>query len=156
MEASPDSTRHTERKSTLIEFPGVSRNSWPKWRKEVSERVREVKERGAREAAEVEQQQVDLATTSPPQLELLPRAEMPGVNPLVAAALKRIERAHKTAGADKRQPARASVATAVAYAPDREENYPIEIVPLETAEIDFEPDIETEIELEQPIIEKSH
>src|SRR5258705_2634070 len=144
------------RKSTLIEFPGVSRNSVPEWRKELSERVREVQERRAREAAEVEQQQVDLATTSPPQLELLPRAEMPAVNPLVAAALKRIERAHKTAGADKRQPARASVATAVAYAPDREENYPIEIVPLETAEIDFEPDIETEIELEQPIIEKSH
>ena len=144
------------RKSTLIEFPGVSRNSVPEWRKELSERVREVQERRAREAAEVEQQQVDLATTSPPQLELLPRAEMPAVNPLVAAALKRIERAHKTAGADKRQPPRASVATAVAYATDREENYPIEIVPLETAEIDFEPDIETEIELEQPIIEKSH
>ena len=145
------------RKSTLIEFPGVSRNSVPEWRKELSERVREVQERRAREAAEVEQQQVDLATTSPPQLELLPRAEMPAVNPLVAAALKRIERAHKTAGADKRQPPRASVATAVAYAPDREENYPIEIVPLvETAEIDFEPNIDAEIELEQPIIEKTH
>src|SRR5258705_7289109 len=123
------------RKSTLIEFPGVSRNSVPEWRKELSERVREVQERRAREAAEVEQQQVDLATTSPPQLELLPRAEMPAVNPLVAAALKRIELAHKTAGADKRQP-RASAATAVAYAPDREENYPIEIVPvIETAQI---------------------
>jgi uncharacterized RDD family membrane protein YckC len=144
------------RKSTLIEFPGVSRNNLPEWRKELSERVREVQERRAREAAEVEQQQVDLATTSPPQLELLPPAEMPAVNPLVAAALRRIERAHKTAGADKRQPI-ASAATAVAYAPDQEETYPIEIVPLvETAQIDFEPDIDAEIELEQPIIEKSH
>jgi hypothetical protein len=144
------------RKSTLIEFPGVSRNSVPEWRKELSERVREVQERRAREAGEVEQQQVDLATTSAPQLELLPPAEMPAVNPLVAAALKRIERAHKTGGADKHQP-RASAAAAVAYAPDREENYPLEIVPLvETTQIDFETDIQPAVELEEPIIEKSH
>src|SRR5262245_21377787 len=42
------STQHT-RKSTLIEFPGVSRSSVPEWRKELSVRVREVQERRARE-----------------------------------------------------------------------------------------------------------
>src|SRR5947207_11249594 len=37
--------------STLIEFPGVSRTV-PEWRKQLSQRVREVQERKAREAAE--------------------------------------------------------------------------------------------------------
>jgi len=46
---------------------------------------------------------------------------MPAMNPLVAAALKRIERAHQTAPAENRQP-RTTLATAVAYAPEREEN----------------------------------
>ena len=40
-----------EKKSTLIEFPGVARNSVPEWRKELSERVREVQEKRARDAA---------------------------------------------------------------------------------------------------------
>ena len=38
-------------KSTLIEFPGVSR-AVPEWRKQLSQRVREVQELRAREAAE--------------------------------------------------------------------------------------------------------
>src|ERR1700680_1925546 len=38
-------------KSTLIEFPGVSR-AVPEWRKKLSQRVREVQELRAREAAE--------------------------------------------------------------------------------------------------------
>src|SRR5690349_18821925 len=125
MDSSPnDSTGAAERKSTLIEFPGVSRNSMPEWRKELSERVREVQEKrareAAREAAEAERQRVESAI-NPPQLELLPPAEMPAMNPLVAAALKRIERAHQTAPAEHRQP-RTNLATAVAYAPDREDN----------------------------------
>jgi hypothetical protein len=37
--------------SKLIEFPGVSRSSVPQWRKDLSERVREVHEKRAREAA---------------------------------------------------------------------------------------------------------
>ena len=103
MDASPnDSTRPTEKKSTLIEFPGVSRNSLPEWRKELSERVREVQEKrardAAREAAEAERKRVE-AAINPPQLELLPPTPMPAMNPLVAAALKRIERAHQTAPA---------------------------------------------------------
>src|SRR5437879_11675131 len=37
--------------STLIEFPGTTR-ALPEWRKQLSQRVREVQERRAREAAE--------------------------------------------------------------------------------------------------------
>ena len=80
MDSSPDSTRHTEKKSTLIEFPGVSRNSVPEWRKELSERVREVQEKrareAAREAAEVERQRLEAAIDTP-QLVLLPPAPLP-------------------------------------------------------------------------------
>src|SRR6476619_5870505 len=65
------------RKSTLIEFPGVARSTVPEWRKELSERVREVQERrareAAREAAETERQKLE-ANVNPPQLELLPPA----------------------------------------------------------------------------------
>jgi uncharacterized RDD family membrane protein YckC len=125
MEAPPNaSTARTEKRSTLIEFPGVSRNSVPEWRKELSERVREVQERRAREtareAAEAERRRMEAAIT-PPQLELLPPAQMPAMNPLVAAALKRIERAHQTAPAQDHQPVN-TMASAVAYAPQREEN----------------------------------
>jgi len=111
----------TRKSSTLIEFPGVSRPNVPEWRKELSERVREVQERRAREAAEAaretaeaEQQNLGDAPTATSQLELLPQADLPTVNPLVAAALKRIERA--------RRPLGGKAATAVAYAPAREEN----------------------------------
>lgn len=114
-----------QKKSTLIEFPGINRNSVPEWRKELSVRVREVQERrareaarqAAREAAEAERLRVE-AAANPPQLELLPQAEAPPMNPLVAAALRRIERAHKVACEDSVP--RARVATAVAYAPTLE------------------------------------
>ncbi|HEU4510067.1 MAG TPA: hypothetical protein VFR78_17665, partial [Pyrinomonadaceae bacterium] len=126
MESSPnESTSPAEKKSTLIEFPGVTRNSLPEWRKELSERVREVQEKrareAAREAAEAERMRMEAAINPPPQLELLPPAPMPSMNPLVAAALKRIERAHQPAPSENRQ-ARSTLATAVAYAPEREEN----------------------------------
>lgn len=125
MEASPNaSTPPAEKKSRLIEFPGVSRNSLPEWRKELSERVREVQEKrareAAREAAEAERQRVEAATRTP-QLELLPPAQMPAMNPLVAAALKRIERAHQTTPTENHQSG-TQLATAVAYAPEREDN----------------------------------
>ena len=84
--------------SRLIEFPGVSRSSVPQWREELSERVREVQERHAREAAleaaEAERRRNEEATESPPPLELLTHVEALPINPLVAAALRRIERAH--------------------------------------------------------------
>jgi uncharacterized RDD family membrane protein YckC len=106
----------------LIEFPGVTRSSVPEWRKELSVRVREVQERRAREAAveaaEVERQRVETAVCAP-QLELLPQADPPRINPLVAAALKRIERANQSTQADGYRH-RANTATAIAYAPSLE------------------------------------
>ena len=156
MDSSPnDSTRATEKRSTLIEFPGVSRNSMPEWRKELSERVREIQEKrareAAREAAEAERKRVE-ANVNPPQLELLPPAPMPAMNPLVEAALKRIERAHQTAPAEHRQP-RTNLATAVAYAPEREDNDMSDTVP-STPELAFEPEFPT-VEPEVTV-EKTH
>src|SRR5829696_6203300 len=132
MDSSPnDSTRATAKRSTLIEFPGVSRNAVPEWRKELSERVREIQEKrareAAREAAEAERRRAEAAIT-PPQLELLPPAPMPPMNPLVAAALKRIERAHQPAPTESHHH-RDTLATAVAYAPQREENDMSDTVP---------------------------
>jgi len=143
MEAPPNaSTVPTEKKSTLIEFPGVSRNSVPEWRKELSERVREVQEKRAREtareAAEAERRRIE-AAIHPPQLELLPPAQMPAMNPLVAAALKRIERAHQTAPAQNHQPVN-TLASAVAYAPQREENDMSDTV-LPDPQLAFEPEV---------------
>lgn len=114
--------REQDRKSsTLIEFPGVIRSSVPEWRRELSERVREVQERKAREAA-LEADSALLLNDAPTthQLELLPQAEVPAMNPLVAAALKRIERAHQPASTEDQRVQRAM--TAVAYAPALEEN----------------------------------
>ena len=153
MDASPnDSTRTTEKRSTLIEFPGVSRNSLPEWRKELSERVREVQEKrareAAREAAESERKRMETAI-NPPQLELLPPTPMPAMNPLVAAALKRIERAHQPAPAENRQPG-TTLATAVAYAPEREENEMSETVS-PNQQLAFEPEISV---VETPVIEE--
>jgi uncharacterized RDD family membrane protein YckC len=82
---------------SLIEFPGVTRSSVPQWRKELGERVREVQERKAREALlETGEalQVVEAGESRTPLLELLPRVDGPPVNPLVTAALQRIERAN--------------------------------------------------------------
>src|SRR5690349_745620 len=157
MKATGDSpTSPQERKSTLIEFPGVSRNSMPEWRKELSERVREVQERRAREAAheaaEAERQRAT-EVSNPPQLNLLPRTETPAMNPLVAAALKRIERAHQSASVEARPP-RTSLATAVAYAPEREEN-PMNETDPPTIQLEFEPEAAA-VEVLKPVVEKTH
>ena len=101
--------------SKLIEFPGVSRSTVPQWRKEVSERVRAAQEKKAREEVtefNLETSQIGTTETSP-QLELLPHAEAAPVNPLVAAALRRIERAHEVGAYVG---AASNLATAVAYA----------------------------------------
>jgi len=132
----------------------------PEWRKELSERVREVQEKrareAAREAAEAERKRVETTINPPqlelPQLELLPPAPMPAMNPLVAAALKRIERAHQPAPAEHRQ-SRTNLATAVAYAPEREDNDMSDTVP-STPELAFEP----EVPAAEPVltVEKTH
>jgi uncharacterized RDD family membrane protein YckC len=68
----------------------------------LSDRVREIQERRAREAArdaeEAERrrrEQPPLETNLAPQLGLVPQPDAPPVNPIVAAALKRLERARQ-------------------------------------------------------------
>jgi uncharacterized RDD family membrane protein YckC len=97
----------------LLEFPGVNRSALPEWRKELGERVREVQEKRAREATleagEIGPVSTEAEFNSAPSLELLPQAQLPPLNPLVVAALRRIERAGS-------QPAgNIAAATAVAY-----------------------------------------
>ncbi|HEV2705088.1 MAG TPA: RDD family protein [Pyrinomonadaceae bacterium] len=120
--------------STLIEFPGTARNR-PQWRKDLSERVREIQARRAREAALESESATTVraerathpngeATThatsaeaqSAPQLGLVPPAETPEMNPIVAAALRRIERARQTPPPPPvtRSSGRGAAATAVA------------------------------------------
>jgi hypothetical protein len=103
--------------STLIEFPGVTRNR-PAWRKELSERFREIQQRRAREAALEAEGDFGAAAApenfgvaghlDPPgagassaaettQLGLVPPLpDAPAMNPIVAAALRRLERARET------------------------------------------------------------
>jgi uncharacterized RDD family membrane protein YckC len=82
--------------STLIEFPGTSR-PLPEWRKQLSQRVREVQERRAREAAEEAAAARDAGMVScalpSAQLELVPNLDQPVMNPIVWKALERLERA---------------------------------------------------------------
>ena len=116
---------------SLLEFPGGNRSPLPEWRKELGERVREVQERRAREAtvdataAEPSFSELEPKTSS--GLELLPTTEAPPVNPLVVAALRRIERAHSQIGGN------AAVATAVAYQDQPESALDVEPEPSQVA-----------------------
>jgi len=109
-------TTQAPHSSTLIEFPGVNRNR-PAWRKELSEKVREIQQRRAREAAldegaaharpqrpaapvraaeaagQAADAQAAAGEEAAKQLGLVPPPEAPELNPLVVAALRRIERA---------------------------------------------------------------
>ncbi|OLE53617.1 MAG: hypothetical protein AUG51_12185 [Acidobacteria bacterium 13_1_20CM_3_53_8] len=120
--------------STLIEFPGVSRASRPQWRKELSERVREIQERRSREAArekeEAERRRLEQpeAYAQAPQLGLVPTPEMPEVNPIVAAALARIERARRPAPPMPRS--RGGRGSSAAVARVVEEDYQTEVNPI--------------------------
>jgi len=111
--------------STLLEFPGVSR-SVPDWRKQLSQRVREVQERKAREAAEelAAAQASGLVSCALPsgQLELVPDLEQQMMNPIVSKALERLERARRPEYAESRMTA---TATAPALAPERHFSQPI-------------------------------
>jgi uncharacterized RDD family membrane protein YckC len=97
--------------TSLLEFPGVNRAAMPEWRREVGDRVRERQEKRAREAV---LEATEAGTITPesdpsvPMLELLPQAEVAPVNPIVAAALRRIERANL-------QGPGVALATAIAY-----------------------------------------
>jgi uncharacterized RDD family membrane protein YckC len=100
--------------STLIEFPGAAR-SVPEWRRQLSQRVREVQERKAREAAEelAAAQQAGVVSCALPsgQLELVADLEQPLMNPIVSKALERIDRARRGDGATSQ-----GAATATAHA----------------------------------------
>lgn len=93
-----DSAEDSKKSSTLIEFPG--RRGVPEWRKQLSQRVRELQERKAREAAEelAAAQEAGLVSCALPsgQLELVPDLENPIVNPIVSKALERLERARRS------------------------------------------------------------
>ena len=83
--------------TSLIEFPGVNKTSIPQWRKELGERVREAQLRKAREAIleeGVDELEPIDETAKPAVLELMPQVDVPPMNPLVVAALQRIERAN--------------------------------------------------------------
>src|SRR5688572_6688176 len=93
------SAQKSPRTSTLIEFPGGGRV--PQWRKELSERVREVQKRRALEAslepADTSGAKKQVSRSSEPtQLGLVPPAPAVSINPLVMKALLRIERAHRS------------------------------------------------------------
>src|SRR5260370_35457654 len=85
-------------KSTLIEFPRT-RRPVPEWRKQLSQRVREVQERKAREAAEelAAAQEAGLVSCALPSgpLELVPDLDQPPMNPIVSKVLERLERARR-------------------------------------------------------------
>ena len=154
------SPNQTSKKSTLIEFPGVVRSTVPEWRRELSERVREVQERRAREAAAeaaaAERLRLEQAAAAPPpQLELLPQATTPTMNPLVAAALRRIERANQRiaqTSSVSHAPLRATAA-AIAYAPEDE----LESTPDKpTTTPASAPELEPANVLTKPSAEKTH
>src|SRR5204863_5959625 len=110
----PESHNDAGVASRLIAFPGTSRTV-PAWRKQLSQRVREVQERKAREAAEelAAAQEAGLVSCALPsgQLELVPDLEQPVMNPIVSKALERLERARQG------EPIAASCGRAVAAAP---------------------------------------
>jgi uncharacterized RDD family membrane protein YckC len=144
--------------STLIEFPGASRASRPQWRKDLTERVREIQERRAREATHENQyaaheslqsfaetprpsqnpQTTTSANLSPDAPEKLPSTlglvpsstDNAPVNPLVVAALRRIERARQSVPSSNTQTrtrsSMSSAATATAVARVQEEHYQTE------------------------------
>ena len=101
-------TTQSANSSTLIEFPGRNRHR-PAWRKELSERFREIQQRRAREAAlegepsphahqhnpEISAARAEQRTTTK-QLGLVPQPDEPEMNPIVVNALKRIERARNS------------------------------------------------------------
>ncbi len=117
--------------STLLEFPLPGRAPKPQWRKELGERVREIQLRKAQEAARrnesdapadnpatasnvpVAPTQTVLETATQP-LGLVPPAPAAEVNPLVAAALKRIERVRQPPLPQPRMSGRGRGATAAA------------------------------------------
>ncbi len=133
-----DSQTEMRPASRLIEFPGVTRRAVPQWRKELSERVREVQERKAREtalelAAAAEEASAlgipSQTATTTTQLELLPQVEAREINPVLVAALRRIERAHQAAAGNGNGYSRTATAVALDTNYDSEPAEPGEGMP---------------------------
>ena len=125
-----ESADQSQPNSTLIEFPG-SRNV-PEWRKRLSQRVREVQEQKAREAAEEQAahraaEAVSCALPSG-QLELVPEPEQAPLNPIVSKALKRVDRARRAGNLSTGLPATAAAAPSPI-------STPVEQTPVETSSI---------------------
>jgi uncharacterized RDD family membrane protein YckC len=121
--------------STLIEFPGSSRTV-PEWRKQLSQRVREVQERRAREAAEeaAAAREAGLVSCVLPsaQLELVPDVEQKVLNPIVSKALERLERARRPdPAAEGFTPTPAALVADVISEPEIDEPKPVEPKPVE-------------------------
>jgi uncharacterized RDD family membrane protein YckC len=124
-----------QKTSTLIEFPGTTR-ALPEWRKQLSQRVREVQERRAREAAEeaAAAQEAGAVSCALPsaQLELVPDLEQQVMNPIVSKALERLERARRP---DQVVEGFAGAATAPAFEPFAEVSAETEVSLPEPGEI---------------------
>jgi uncharacterized RDD family membrane protein YckC len=120
-----------ESNSTLIEFPGS--RSIPEWRKRLSQRVREVQEQKAREAAEVEAElraaETVLCSLPSGQLELVPDVAQAPLNPIVSKALERVDRARR---AEHFATGVRSTAAAPALAPIEEETSAPLAAPIES------------------------
>jgi uncharacterized RDD family membrane protein YckC len=115
--------------STLIEFPGTGRANRPQWRKELSERVREIQQRRALEAGRETEEgpfasdasrtmlahEANANESATQPLGLVPALEPQEVNPIVVKALERIERARQQQQQSNaaRQPARGTNAPAI-------------------------------------------
>jgi len=137
----------------------------PEWRRELSERVKQVQEKRAREAAleaaaEAERARATESAPSPiTQLELLPQTPAPAVNPLVAAALRRIERANRrsVASPPPRTASGASVA-ALAYLTEEDELESSPDEPSATTTPVLEPVLEIELPKIEPKeqVERTH
>ena len=135
--------------STLIEFPGSSRTV-PEWRKQLSQRVREVQERRAREAAEeaAAAQEAGLVSCVLPsaQLELVPDLEQQVLNPIVSKVLERLERARRTDQAPDGFTATAAALAPVADVisePEIDESKPVETKPKLTVVAPAQPKTES-------------
>ena len=137
--------------STLIEFPGMAR-PLPEWRKQLSQRVREVQERRAREAAEeaAAAQEAGMVSCALPsaQLELVPDLDQPVMNPIVSKVLERLERARRP---DQVESGFTGAATApalepiadVGTEPEVDEPPPVETKPKLTVVAPSKPETET-------------
>jgi len=120
-----ESDQESQSASTLIAFP--SGRNVPDWRKRLSQRVREVQEQKAREAAEAEAVSRAAETVScalpSGQLELVPEPEQAPLNPIVSKALERVERARR--GEHYAMPTATAAVPALAAIPKQPKEIPL-------------------------------